>query len=71
MMDDSKEIEVSQSDEAEKDLITYTQIACSALGNYTSAPERISLRARLEREREENEQRQQKSFGNTFRNLFG
>jgi len=55
----------------DSDLISYTQVACCAVDNYTTRAQRLSLRARLEREREEREQRRQASFISTFRNLLG
>ncbi len=55
----------------DSDLISYTQVACCAVENYTTRAQRLSLRARLEREREEREERRQLSFINTFRNLLG
>ena len=50
--------------------ITYTQIATCIVGSRTQDSERKNLRARLERERLEREQRLQNSFISTFRNLF-
>ena len=43
----------------------------SADGDHSGAPQRLSLRARFEREREARAQRHQASLANTFRNLFG
>jgi len=53
---------------------TYTQIACSAFGPVDDGlvDRRLQgLRARLKRESYERELKKQKSFINTFRNLFG
>ena len=50
--------------------ITYTQIATCIVGSRKQNFDRKNLRARLERERREREQRLQNSFISTFRNLF-
>ena len=50
--------------------ITHTQIVTCIVGGRTQDSERKNLRARLERERLEREQRLQNSFISTFRNLF-
>jgi hypothetical protein len=70
-MDDPKHAGRQTADVTDSDLITYTQVGCCAVSDYTSKPQRLSLRARLQREREEREERRQASFINTFRNLFG
>ena len=71
-MKDNTDITGRHSQEAtDSDLITYTQVACYAADDFTSRPQRLSLRARLEREREERAQRHEASFATTFRNLFG
>jgi hypothetical protein len=71
MMDDTNHTGEKSEEATDSDLITYTQVACCAAKDYTSKPQRLSLRARLERERKEREERRQASFINTFRNLFG
>jgi hypothetical protein len=50
--------------------ITYTQIASCVVGNNRGDARRQSLRARLERERDQRRQQLQNSFINTLRNLF-
>jgi len=61
-----------QSENTDTNLtVTYTQIASCAVDPGFTERRRQGLRAKLERERFERKQRQQKSFGNTFRNLFG
>ena len=49
---------------------TYTQIGCCAVGDYTSKPMRLSLRARLEQEREERKQQRNTAIGKGIRKLF-
>jgi hypothetical protein len=71
MIDDTNHTDNKSEEATESDLITYTQVACCAVKDYTTRPQRLSLRARLEREREERQQRRQASFINTFRKLFG
>jgi len=71
MTDANRDSEFRHADVTDSDLITDTQVGCCAVGGYTSKVRRLSLRARLEREREEREQRRQASFISTFRNLFG
>jgi hypothetical protein len=71
MMDDTDHTGTNSAETTDSDLITYTQVGCCAVDDYTSKPQRLSLRARLEREREEREERRQASFIDTFRNLFG
>lgn len=71
MSAESKQAETIKNDVTDYSVATYTQIACCAIGNYTSPLMRQSLRDKLEREREERKQRQQKSFSLSFRNLFG
>lgn len=50
--------------------ITYTQIASCVVGDPMPEASRQSLRARLERERQEHERYAQQSFVNILRNLF-
>jgi hypothetical protein len=50
--------------------ITYTQIASCVVGSAPGDQRRLSLRARLERERQEHSQDAKKSFITTLRNLF-
>jgi hypothetical protein len=50
--------------------ITYTQVGSCALGKGTVEVRRQSLRAKLEREREERQQRIRNSFTASLRNLF-
>jgi hypothetical protein len=78
MKDDNIEIEIEGQETEEQDntssTVTYTQIACSAFGPSDDGlvdRRRQGLRARLKRERYERELKKQKSFINTFRNLFG
>ncbi|MDC1287039.1 hypothetical protein N8198_04070 [Gammaproteobacteria bacterium] len=62
----------SHSDNTDTNLTTtYTQIASCAVDPEFTERRRRGLRAKLERERFELEQGRQKSFANTFRNLFG
>jgi len=49
---------------------TYTQIVSCVVGKNVIERRRQSLRARLEREKQERDQELQKSFASTFRNLF-
>ncbi len=49
---------------------TYTQVASCAFGNSKVERRRQSMRARLERERNEHQQKQEQSFVNTFRNFI-
>jgi len=64
--------ESSHSDNTDTNLTsTYTQIASCAVDPGFTKRRRQGLRAKLGRERFERKQRQQKSFVNTFRNLFG
>jgi len=54
--------------------VTYTQVASCVFGPTEEGlvdRRRNSLRAKLEREHYERELKKQKSFINTFRNLFG
>jgi len=54
--------------------VTYTQVGSCAFGPTDDGlvdRRRQGLRARLKRERYEHELKKQKSFINTFRNLFG
>jgi len=71
MMDDTNRTGKKSEEATDSDPVSYTQVASCAVDNYTSKPQRLSLRALLEREREERERRRQASFINTFRNLFG
>ena len=50
--------------------VTYTQIASCAVPNYTREPMRLSLRAKLEREREQRELERNNGIVNKLRNLF-
>ena len=61
----------ASEEQTDTDLITYTQVACYAADDFTTMPQRLSLRARLEREREERQRQREASFVTTFRNLFG
>ena len=70
-MDDTNHTDTHSAGSTDHNLISHTQVGCCAVDDYTSKPQRLSLRARLEREREEREKRRQASFINTFRNLFG
>jgi hypothetical protein len=64
--------ELDRIDIMESDLtITFTQIASCIVGAEFIEHRRLSLRAKLERERYEREQLRQHSFSHTFRNLFG
>jgi len=49
---------------------TYTQVASCAFGNSKVERRRQSLRARLERERYERQQKLEQSFISTFRNFI-
>jgi hypothetical protein len=49
---------------------TYTQVASCAFGKNKVERRRQSLRAKLERERYERQQKLEQSFINTFRNLI-
>jgi hypothetical protein len=49
---------------------TYTQVASCAFGSGKIERRRQSLRARLERERYERQQKLEQSFINTFRNFI-
>ena len=78
MNDNNIEIEIEGQEIEGQDntspTVTYTQIACSAFGQADDGlvdRRRQGLRARLKRERYERELKKQKSFINTFRNLFG
>lgn len=71
MTDETRQSKISHGDDTDSDLITYTQVSCCAVDSYTSKAQRLSLRARLEREHEERARRRQASLLNTFRNLFG
>jgi len=71
MTNDTKHTGKNSAEATDSDLITYTQVGCCAVENYTTRAQRLSLRARLEREREERAQRRQVSFISTFRNLLG
>ena len=51
--------------------LTYTQIACCVIGAEYIEHRRQSLRAKLERDQFERAKYRQRSFTNTFRNLFG
>ncbi len=48
----------------------FTQVASCAVGDTRVEQRRLSLRARLERERHERDARLQQSFITTFRNFF-
>lgn len=50
--------------------VTYTQIASCAVPNYTTAPMRHSLRAKLENEREQRELERNNNFFSRLRRLF-
>ena len=49
---------------------TYTQVGSCAFGNSRVERRRQSLRARLEHERYEHQQKLEQSFVNTFRNFI-
>jgi hypothetical protein len=73
MDNDSIDNEIEEQD-GTNTTITYTQVASCAFGPTEDGMvdrRRQGLRARLERERYERELKKQKSFINTFRNLFG
>ena len=72
MSNDTGHNKSNQSDNTDTSLtITYTQIASCAVNPEFTERRRQGLRAKLERERFNREQCRQKSFANTFRNLFG
>ena len=72
MSNDTGHNKSNQSDNTDTSLtITYTQIASCAVDPEFAERRRQGLRAKLERERFNREQCRQKSFANTFRNLFG
>ena len=70
MSDESIESEVEDPDNTSP-TVTYTQVVSCAYGADGVDRRRQGLRARLERENYEREQKRQKSFINVFRNLFG
>jgi hypothetical protein len=65
------EVDKPQEEDTGSEDVSYTQVACSAIGNYTSPMMRQSLRIKLEREREERRQRCKASVVGSFRKLFG
>jgi hypothetical protein len=69
MSKDTNECEVAPGDDTNM-TVTYTQIASCAVPNYTSVPMRLSLRAKLERERELRELERKDNLVNRLRNLF-
>ena len=48
-----------------------TGLGCCTVGDYTSRPMRLGLRAKLEQEREERPGQRKASIGNGFHKLFG
>ena len=70
MSDENIESEIEDPDNTSS-TVTYTQVVSCAYGPDGVDRRRQGLRARLERERYEREIKQQKSFVNVFRNLFG
>jgi len=70
MIDDSKRCGNSRPDDTDYDLITNTRFVSCAVGNQNSTPKRLSLRARLEREREQRRQLRRVSLFANLRNLF-
>ncbi len=74
MNDDTTFTGIDNTDYSEFSLtrgeVTYTQVASCAVGDCQIERRRQTLRARLEREQYEREQKVQNSFINTFRNLF-
>lgn len=70
MSDENSKSEIENPDNTSPS-ITYTQVVSCAYGGDGTERRRQGLRARLERERYERELKQQKSFINVFRNLFG
>jgi len=71
MIKDTNLSDKNREEATDSDQITYTQVGCCAADDYTKKAQRLSLRARLKREREERTQRRQSSFINSVRNLFG
>jgi hypothetical protein len=64
--------DLNQGDSTDTNLsLTFTQIASCVVGAEFIEHRRQSLRAKLEREHYEHAKHRQKSFTNTFRNLFG
>ena len=64
--------DIIQGDSTDTDLsLTFTQISSCVIGAEFIEHRRQSLRAKLERENYERKKLQQKSFSNTFHNLFG
>ena len=71
MSTENMDTEKPQEDINTEEDISYTQVACSAIGGYTSPMMRQSLRVKLEREKEAQRQQRSKSVIGSFRNLFG
>ena len=71
MTDDTNFTGINRGDATDTNFtITYTQIASCAIGDRDLQASRLSLRAKLERERLERERHTQQSFITTLRNLF-
>ena len=77
MDDDTTDNGIEKTDSTDTSLpITYTQVACCAIGNDRAEHRdrierrRQTLRAKLEREAYERQKQIQNSFIQTFRNIF-
>ena len=69
MSKNTNKSEVASGDDTNM-TVTYTQIASCAVPNYASVPMRLSLRAKLEREREQRKLESNNNLANKLRNLF-
>jgi hypothetical protein len=71
MNDDTTYTGIDEMDGTDSSLMrTYTQVVSCAVGKSSAELRRLSLRAKLERERYERQIQLDKTFSSTFRSLF-